>query len=80
MWIAALTAASLAEIVSGAFLHNPLLTGFGVTTLVLDGFTRYFENFWNAMPKGAFFLVGGAALFAAGMLCELVLRKRRALA
>jgi len=80
VWIAALTVTSLAEIVSGALLHNPLLTGFGVTTLVLDGFTRYFENFWGAMPKGAFFLVGGAALFGAGTLCELVLRKQRAAA
>lgn len=78
VWIAALTVASLAEIVSGALLHNPLLTGFGVTTLVLDGFTRYFENFWDTLPKGAFFLVGGAALFAAGVLCELALRKQRA--
>ncbi len=76
-WIVVLTAASIAQIVAGARLHNPLLTGFGVTTFAINAYTRYYEHFWNRMHAGAFFLLGGLALFAAGMACELVLRRQQ---
>ena len=74
-WIAALSAVSLAEIVAGARLHNPLLTGFGVTTFAINIFTRYYERFCNRMHASVFFLVGGLALFVLGMLCETILRQ-----
>jgi uncharacterized membrane protein len=75
MWIAVLSAAAIAEIVAGARLHNPLLTGFGVTIFAINIFTRYYERFWNRLHRGEFFLLGGLSLFAAGMACEVILRR-----
>ncbi len=69
--------AAIMQIVAGARLHNPLLTGFGVTALGINLYTRYFENFWSRMDAGVFFVLGGSALFAAGLLCEVLLRKQQ---
>lgn len=77
LWILILTITSIAEIVAGAWLHNPLMTGFGVTTFALNAYTRYYETFWDRMHAGVFFLLGGVVLFAAGMACELVLRRQK---
>jgi hypothetical protein len=77
LWIIVFTAAAIAQIVAGAWLHNPLLTGFGVTTFAVDAYTRYYEAFWNRMHTGVFFLLGGVALFAVGAVCEVVLRRRQ---
>jgi uncharacterized membrane protein len=74
-WIAVWFVAALAQIVAGARLHNSLLTGFGVTAFAVNVYTRYYEDFWNSMHAGTFFLLGGASLLMAGALCELVLRK-----
>ncbi len=74
-WILMLALTSIAEIVAGARLHNPLLTGFGVTTFAINVYTRYYETFWNRMHTGVFFLLGGVSLFAAGLACEIVLRR-----
>jgi hypothetical protein len=76
VWIAILTLVSLAQIVAGARLHNPLLTSFGVTTFAVNAFTRYYEVFWNRLHTGIFFLLGGLALFGVGMGCELILRRQ----
>jgi hypothetical protein len=74
-WILMLALASIAEIIVGSRLHNPLLTGFGVTTFAINAYTRYYETFWNRMHTGEFFLLGGVSLFAAGLACELFLRR-----
>jgi len=74
-WILMLAVASIAEIVAGARLHNPLLTGFGVTTFAINVYTRYYETFWNRMHTGVFFLLGGVSLFAVGLACEIALRR-----
>jgi hypothetical protein len=74
-WVWALFAAAIAQIVAGARLHNPIFTGFGVTTFAVNAFTRYFEDCWRRFHTGTFFLVGGLALFVAGFACEVVLRK-----
>ena len=52
-----------------------MLTGFGVTALAVNLFTRYFERFWDAMGKGYFFLLGGALLFLFGLGYERVARR-----
>jgi hypothetical protein len=76
-YVLLLTFAALAQVVAGARLHNALLVGFGVTMLFVDGFTRFHEYAWNRLSLGAFFLVGGGLLFAAGVGCELALRRLR---
>jgi len=75
LWIGVWAVAAIAQIVAGAALHNSLLTGFGVTAFAINVYTRYYENFWNRMHAGLFFLAGGLSLFLAGLLCELALRR-----
>jgi hypothetical protein len=74
-WILAWTAAGLLQLAAGARLHSALFTGFGVTALAVNLYTRYFERFWDALDAGLFFLLGGAALFAAGYAFERRLRR-----
>ena len=68
-----LTLAALAQIVAGARLKNGLVIGFGVTFLSIDLYTRYYEQFWDRLDRGLFFLIGGALLFGAGAACERLL-------
>jgi hypothetical protein len=65
-WVLVFTLATLAQIVAGSYLKSGLLTGFGVTFAAIDLFTRYFENFWDKLDAGLFFLLGGALLLAFG--------------
>lgn len=76
-WIAVWALAAILQIVAGARLHNPLLTGFGATALAINIYTRYYEQFWDRMHAGVFFLLGGGALFAAGLMCEVLLRRQQ---
>ena len=73
-WIAVFAAAGFVQLFAGARLHNGLFTGFGVTALVLNFYTRFYEHFWSALSKGSFFLVAGLVLLAAGAGFELVKR------
>ena len=73
-----LTVAAIGQIVIGAWLHNNLFLAFGITTAALDLLTRYFETYWDKLDRGAFFLAGGAVLFAFGYVFEQVARGRRA--
>jgi hypothetical protein len=75
LWVLALTAASLGEIVAGSRLNNGRLLGFGVTFFFINGFTRYSERFWDESKKGVFFLVGGLLVFGAGAALELIFRR-----
>ncbi len=76
-WVLLLTGVSLVEIIAGARLQNRLILGFGVTFTFINGFTRFYEHFWNSMAKGLFFLTGGVLTFAAGAVCEMLLRRMR---
>jgi uncharacterized membrane protein len=75
LWIALWLIAGVSQIAAGARLHNPLLTGFGVTAFAVNVYTRYYETFWNRLHAGTFFLLGGLVLLAAGLACEIVLRR-----
>lgn len=74
-WIAVLTVAAFGQIVLGARLRNSLMVGFGVTFLFIDGFTRFYERFWQSWAKAGFFLTLGLLTFAAGAACEFALRR-----
>jgi hypothetical protein len=76
-WIVVWALAGILQIVAGARLHSQLLTGFGVTALAVNLYTRYFESYWSRMDAGLFFMLGGSALFLAGLLCEVLLRKQQ---
>jgi len=75
LWIGLWSFAAILQILVGALRQNSLFTGFGVSTLAINLYTRYYENFWSRLHKGLFFLLGGAALLAAGTLCEVALRR-----
>lgn len=74
-WILVLAAAGVAQVVLGAVEKSAVMIGFGVTSLAVNLFTRYFEHFWDRVGKGLFFLLGGAALFALGAGCERLARR-----
>lgn len=74
-WIVVFTIVAFAQIVLGARLRNTLMVGFGVTFLFIDGFTRFYERFWQGWAKGGFFLALGLLTFAAGAACEYALRR-----
>ena len=76
IWVIIWTAAALAQIVLGAYLHNAILMGFGVTAAAIDLFTRYFENLWDKMSLGAFLALGGLVLLGLGLAFERVARPR----
>ena len=76
-WIVLLTLAAIAQIIAGARLHDGLFTGFGVTFLAIDLFTRFGERFWAPLGAGSCFLLGGALLLGSGIALELVLKRMR---
>lgn len=69
-WVLLFTAATIAQIVAGARLHDARFTGFGIVFLAINLYTRYFEHFWDQLPLGVFLLVGGALAMALGYLFE----------
>ena len=52
------------------------MLGFGVTTLAIDLFTRYYEGFWEKLDKGFFFLWGGVVLLGLGHGLERLLSQK----
>ena len=69
-WVLIFTAASIAQIVVGARLHDARFTGFGIVFLAIDLYTRYYEHFWDQLSLGIFFLLGGLLAMAFGYACE----------
>lgn len=69
-WVLAFTAAGIAQIVAGARLHDARFTGFGIVFLAIDLYTRFFEQFWDRLSAGTFFLLGGALAMVFGYACE----------
>ena len=71
------TAACVSQIVMGGRLHDGRFTGFGIVFLSINIYTRMFEQFWDDISKGAFFLIAGAMAMAVGIGFELRARNLR---
>jgi len=69
-WVLVFTAAGIAQIVIGAWLHDARFTGFGIVFLAINLYTRFFEHFWDRLSAGVFFLLAGALAMALGFACE----------
>lgn len=70
LWIMAFAAASILQIAYGARQDDGRFVGFGVVFLAINGFTRYYELFWDQLSLGLFFLLGGFLFFALGVYFE----------
>lgn len=79
LWIAVWAVAGVAQILLGARWHDGVFTGFGVTALAINLYTRYFEKFWDQTDAGLFFFLGGVGLFATGFAIEWWARRSPAL-
>lgn len=64
------SAAGVTQIVLGGRLHDGRLLGFGIVFLSINIYTRMFENFWDDLSKGMFFLISGAFALAVGIVLE----------
>jgi hypothetical protein len=75
-WVIAFTATTIGEIVLGARLADSKFTGFGVVFLSINLYTRLFENFWDKLSMGLFFLAAGLVGLTLGVLFEFLGRQR----
>lgn len=69
-----LFAAIVALIIIGYSNRDLVLINMGLLFFVLDVIARYFDFFWDMLPKSVFFMVGGLLLLIGGSLLE---RNRR---
>jgi uncharacterized membrane protein len=74
-WMALLTLLAIAGVYLGIAWRSPVILNTSLTFLVIDIYTRYFEWFWDAMPKSLFFIFGGAAFIVGGIYLERVRRR-----
>lgn len=72
------SAACVAQIILGGRLHDGRFIGFGIVFLSIDIYTRMFENFWDDLSKGVFFLISGVIALGVGIVFEKRARKLKA--
>lgn len=70
LWCALFAAAAGVSLWLGIKRDDVMLRGYGAVFLAINVYTRFFENFWNAMNKGIFFLILGASLWLLGSKAE----------
>jgi len=56
--------------VLGSRFDNRMFRGFGLTFVILNLYTRYYEYFWNSLDKWVFFIVLGLVTLGVGMGLE----------
>ena len=69
-WSLLFAAAAGVSLWLGIKRDDAMLRGYGLTFLGINLYTRYFENFWNGMDKGLFFLILGGSLWFLGSKAE----------
>lgn len=65
-----LTLLSVAGIYLGIAWESGVLLNTSLVFFAVNLYTRFYEYFWDAMPKSLFFIIGGATLIAGGIWVE----------
>ena len=65
-------AAALAAIWYGLKRDDGVLRGFGLTFLLINLYTRFFEYFWAPLPKALFFAVLAISFWYLGSRAETI--------
>jgi uncharacterized membrane protein len=74
-FILLLTLLTSAGIYLGIAWESPVFLNTSMVFFAVNIYTRFYEYFWDAMPKSLFFIVGGATLIAGGIWVERVRRR-----
>jgi uncharacterized membrane protein len=76
LWfILLLTVLTSAGIYLGVAWESPVFLNTSLVFFAVNLYTRFYEYFWDAMPKSLFFIVGGAALILGGIWVERMRRR-----
>jgi uncharacterized membrane protein len=74
-FILLLTLFASAGIYLGVAWESPVFLNTSIVFFALNLYTRFYEYFWDAMPKSLFFIIGGATLIFGGIWVERLRRK-----
>ena len=74
-FIVLLTLLTSAGIYLGVAWESPVFLNTSIVFFAINVYTRFYEYFWEAMPKSLFFIVGGATLMAGGIWVERARRR-----
>jgi uncharacterized membrane protein len=76
LWfILLLTLLTAAGVYLGVAWESPVFLNTSLVFFAVNLYTRFYEYFWDAMPKSLFFIIGGAALILGGVWVERVRRR-----
>ena len=76
LWfILLLTLLTSAGIYLGVAWESPVFLNTSLVFFAVNLYTRFYEYFWDAMPKSLFFVLGGAALILGGVVVERLRRR-----
>ena len=76
LWfIVLLTLLTSAGVYLGIAWESPVFLNTSLVFFAINVYTRFYEYFWDAMPKSLFFMVGGAALILGGVWVERMRRR-----
>lgn len=74
-FILLLTLLTSAGIYLGIAWESAVFLNTSIVFFALNVYTRFYEYFWDAMPKSLFFIIGGATLIAGGIWVERMRRR-----
>jgi uncharacterized membrane protein len=76
LWfIVLMTLLTSAGIYLGITWESPVFLNTSLVFFAVNVYTRFYEYFWDAMPKSLFFIVGGSALILGGVWVEIMRRR-----
>ncbi|OGL00323.1 MAG: hypothetical protein A3I14_16580 [Candidatus Rokubacteria bacterium RIFCSPLOWO2_02_FULL_73_56] len=74
-FILLLTLLTAAGVYLGIAWESPVFLNTGLVFFAVNVYTRFYEYFWDAMPKSLFFIVGGSTLILGGVWVERTRRR-----